>query len=64
MGSCRGSCGGQGCGGHEQRGRGRGHGLHKFTYCHGENHMVDLCWKLYGKPSAYQASFQVEELTS
>ena len=68
MGSNRGGCGG--CG-HDQRGCGseegghdRGRGLFKCTYCHGENHTVDFCWELYGKPSAYQASFQVEELLS
>ena len=49
--------GGQGRGGHDQGGR----GLHKCTYCHGENHTVDFCWELYGKPSANQASFQVQE---
>ena len=26
--------------------------------------MVDFCWELYSKPSAHQASFQAEELTS
>ena len=54
----------QGGHGSEQGGRGRGRGLRKCTYCHGENHTVDFCWELYGKPSAYQASFQVEELLS
>ena len=55
--------GGRDQGGHgsEQGGCGRGRGLHKCTYCHGENHTVDFCWELYGKPSAQQASFQVEE---
>ena len=59
MGSNR---GGQGCGGHgqrgdqrghgsEQSGRDRGHGLCKYTYCHGENHIVEFRWELYGKPS-------------
>ena len=53
MGSNRGGHGGRGCGGHdqgghvsEQGGRGRGHGLRKCDYCHGENHTVDFCWKL------------------
>ena len=27
----------------EQGGRGRGRGLCKCTYCHGENHTVDFC---------------------
>ena len=67
MGSNKGGRGSRGRGGYdqggcgsEQRGCGRGHGLHKCTYCHGENHTVDFCWKLYGKPSACQASFQVK----
>ena len=51
-------------GGHDQGGRGRGRGFHKCTYCHGENHTVDFYWKLSGKPSAHQASLQVEEPTS
>ena len=56
-------CGGRDQGGHgsEQGGRGKGRGLRKCTYCHGENHTVDFCWELYGKPSAHQASFQVQE---
>ena len=45
----------------EQGGRGRGRGLCKCAYCHGENHTIDFCWELYGKPSTHQASFQVEE---
>ena len=66
MGSNRGGRGGQGrggrgCGGRDQGGRGKGRGLRKCTYCHGENHTVDFCWELYGKPSAHQASFQVQE---
>ena len=73
MGSNRGGCGGWGRGGRgrggrdqggrgsEQGGRGKGRGLRKCTYCHGENHIVDFCWELYGKPSANQASFQVQE---
>ena len=63
MGSNRGGHGGrdQGGRGSEQGGRGKGHGLRKCTYCHGENHTVDFCWELYGKPSANQASFQVQE---
>ena len=71
MGSSRGGPGGQGRGGRgregcgsEQGGRGKGRGLCKCTYCHGENHTVDFCWELYGKPSAHQASFQVQELPS
>ena len=76
MGSNRGGCGGQGRGGRgrggrdqggrgsEQRDRGKGRGLRKCTYCHGENHTIDFCWELYGKPSANQASFQVQELPS
>ena len=71
MGSNRGGRGGRGHGGRgrggrdqggrgsEQGGRGKGRGLRKCTYCHGENHTVDFCWELYGKPSANQASFQV-----
>ena len=48
MGSNRGGRGGQGCGGQgrrgrEQGGRGKGRGLCKCTYCHGENHTVDFC---------------------
>ena len=55
MGSNRGDCGGQGRGGRdrggrdqggrgsEQGGRGKGRGLRKCTYCHGENHTVDFC---------------------
>ena len=65
MGSNRGGHGGRG---HDQRGCGseegghdRGRGLRKCTYCHGENHTIDFCWELYGKPSTHQASFQVEE---
>ena len=68
MGSNRGGHGGRGCGGHdqggrgsEQGGRGKGRDLRKCTYCHGKNHKVDFCWELYGKPSAHQASFQVQE---
>ena len=60
--------GGRGCGGHdqgghgsEQGGRDKGRSLRKYTYCHGENHTVDFCWELYGKPSAHRASFQVQE---
>ena len=68
-----GGCGGRGRGGRghggcdqgghgsEQGGCGKGHGLRKCTYCHGENHTVVFCQELYGKPSTYQASFQVEE---
>ena len=26
------------------------------------NHTIDLCWELYGTPSAHQASIQVKEL--
>ena len=75
-GSNRGGHGGRGRGGRgrggrdqegrgsEQGGRGRGRGLRKCTYCDGENHKVDFCWELYGKPSAHQASFQVEESPS
>ena len=55
--------GGQGGHGSEQGGRGRGRGLRKCTYCHGENHTVDFYWELYGK-LAHQASFQVEEQPS
>ena len=33
-------------------------------YCYGENHIVDFCWELYGKPTVHQASFQAEESTS
>ena len=74
MGSNRGGRGGRGSGGRgrgrcdpggrdsEQGGRGRGCGLHKCTYCHGEDHTVDFCWELYGKPLAHHASFKVEEL--
>ena len=64
MGSNRGGqgCGGQGHGGRGQRGdqrgsgseqssRDRGRGLCKCTYCHDENHTVEFCWELYGKPS-------------
>ena len=73
MGSNRGGCGGRGRGGRgrggrdqggrgsEQGDRGKGRGLRKCTYCHGENHTIDFCWELYGKPSANQASFQVQE---
>ena len=68
MGSNRGGRGGRGHGGRDQRGRGseqggrgKGRGLRKYNYCHGENHTVDFCWELYGKPSANQASFQVQE---
>ena len=65
MGSNRGGRGGRGHDeggrGSEQGGRDRGRGLRKCTYCHGEDHTVDFCWELYGKPSAHQASFQVEE---
>ena len=71
MGSDRGGCGGRGGRGRggrdqggrdsEQGGRGKGRGLRKCTYCHGENHTVDFCWELYGKPLANQASFQVQE---
>ena len=48
MGSNRGGRGGRGCGGQgrrgrEQGGRGKGRGLCKCTYCHGENHTVDFC---------------------
>ena len=74
MGSDRGGCGGRGGRGRggrdqggrdsEQGGRGKGRGLRKCTYCHGENHTVDFCWELYGKPWAHQASFQVQELPS
>ena len=72
-GSNRGGCGGRGRGGrgrggrdqggreNEQGDRGKGRGLRKCTYCHGENHTIDFCWELYGKPSANQASFQVQE---
>ena len=58
--------GGRDQGGHgsEQGGCGKGCGLHKCTYCHGENHTVDFCWELYGKLSAHQASFQVQEVPS
>ena len=37
--------GGRDQGGHgsEQGGCGRGRGLHKCTYCHGENHAIDFC---------------------
>ena len=74
MGSNRGGGGGRGRGGRgrgghdqggrgsEQGGRGKGCGLRKCTYCHGENHTVDFCWELYGKPLAHLASFKVEEL--
>ena len=34
------------------------HGIklnHTLDFC------LDFCWELYGKPSAHQASFQVEE---
>ena len=62
------SRGGQGCGGRDQGGCGseqgdcgRGHGLCKCTYCHGENHTLDVCWELYAKPLTHQASFQVQE---
>ena len=51
----------QGGRGSEQGGRGKGRGLRKCTYCHGENHTIDFCWELYGKPSTNQASFQVQE---
>ena len=64
MGSNRGGRGGRdqgGCGS-EQWGCGKGRGLRKCTYCHGENHAIDFCWELYGKPLAHQASFQVQEL--
>ena len=76
MGSNRGGRGGRGRGGRgrggrdqgghgsEQGGCGKGCGLRKCTYCHGKNHTVDFCWELYGKPSAHQASFQVQELPS
>ena len=64
MGSNRGGRGGRGYVGHdqgghgiEQGGHGRGRGHRKCNYCHGENHTVDFCWKLYGKPLAHQASF-------
>ena len=53
--------GGRGRGGRDQGGCGKGRGFRKCTYCHGENHTVDFCWELYGKPSANQASFQVQE---
>ena len=46
------------------RGCGWGRGLRKCTYCYGENHIVDFCWELYGKPTVHQASFQAEESTS
>ena len=71
MGSNKGGRGGQGRGGRgrggrdqegcgsEQGVRGKGRGLRKCTYCHGENHTIDFCRELYGKPSANQASFQV-----
>ena len=58
MGSNRGGRGGQG---RDQGSRGRGCGLRECTYCHGENHMVDFCWELCGKPSTYQANFQVKK---
>ena len=76
MGSNRGGRGGRGRGGRghggrdqgghgsEQGGHVKGCGLRKCTYCHGENHTVDFCWELYGKPSAHQASFQVQESPS
>ena len=41
-----------------------GRGLHKCTDCHGENHTVNFCWELYGKPLAHHASFQVKEQPS
>ena len=61
MGSNRGGRGGRGRGGRdqggcgsEQGGRGKGRGLRKNTYCHGENYTIDFCWELYGKPLANQ----------
>ena len=51
----------QGGGGSEQGGHGRGRGLRKCTYCHSENHTINFCWELYGKPMAHQASFQVQK---
>ena len=71
MRSNRGGRGGRGRGGRDQGGHGseqggrvKGCGLRKCTYCHGENHTVDFCWELYGKPLAHQASFQVQESPS
>ena len=53
MGSTRGGRGGRKGRGHggrdqeghgnEQGGRGKGRGLRKCTYCHGENHTIDFC---------------------
>ncbi|KAK4600954.1 hypothetical protein RGQ29_010509 [Quercus rubra] len=50
MGSNRGGRGGRGHGGRDQRGRGseqggrgKGRGLRKYNYCHGENHTIDFC---------------------
>lgn len=62
----RGGCGNRGDhgrGGHEQgkRGRGIGCGPCKCSYCHGENHTVEFCWALHGKPSAHQVSLYEEE---
>ena len=60
---CCGIYGDQDNGGCEKRGggHGKGHGPHKCTYFHGENHMVDICWDLHWKPIAHQISFQKEE---
>ena len=70
MGSNRGGCGGWGRGGRgrggrdqeghgsEQGGRGKGCGLRKCTYCHGENHTVDFCWEWYGNPRLTKLVFK------
>ena len=68
MGSNKGGRGGQGRGAEAvevvTKGVVVGRGLHKCTDCHGENHTVNFCWELYGKPLAHHASFQVKEQPS
>jgi hypothetical protein len=61
--SIGGGHGGRGSGGREQGGRGcgRGRGPRKCTYCCGENHSVELCQDLHGKPAAHQVSLQEVE---
>lgn len=54
VGNFRGSRSSRGYGG---RGRGRSRGLRKCTQCGGDNHTVDFCYKLHGRPSANQVMF-------